>query len=149
MFFLRIATLSLLAYTTFNLAEIAHGDRSRVSVVGSMSPPPPAIAVSGTRVVDVRRADLERTVALVASARIVPALRDGAPIGVKFYAIRPDSPLALIGLENGDTLIAVNDVPASSPDVALYVYGPQREPDHLDLDVERRGERVRIVVLLH
>jgi len=141
--FFRALIATSVAYLYIAFARFVH--------VEPAAPPQPAVVIpeSATRVVDVRRADLERTSELAASARIVPAFRDGAPLGVKFYAIRPDSPLALLGLENGDTLIAVNDVSASSPDVALYVYGPLHVPDHLDLDVERRGERVRIVVLLH
>jgi type II secretory pathway component PulC len=145
--FFRAAVAGSLAYLTISLARFMDSQPVPPPPVVIMAPPP--VDGDTTRVVDVRRADLERTVALAASARIVPAFRDGAPIGVKLYAIRPDSALALLGLQNGDTLIALNDVPASSPDVALEVQGPLRQPDHLDLDIERRGARMRILVLLH
>jgi len=108
----------------------------------------PPIAYT-TRVVDVRRADLDEMASVASSARIVPTLNDGVPAGIKLYAIRPGSLLATIGLENGDTLRAINDVPLTSPDAALEVYRPLHQPDHFDLDVLRRGEEVRIVVLLH
>ena len=92
-----------------------------VPVPAPLPPPAPMVVVvpavaSGTRVVDVRRADLERTLAVAQSARVVPTLRDGKLIGVKLYAIRPGSPLAAIGLENGDTLRAINDIPLTTPD---------------------------------
>jgi type II secretory pathway component PulC len=112
-------------------------------------PPPPPVAVE-TRIVDVRRDEVARLVGDPGAARVVPALRDGAPAGVKLFGIRPGSPLAAIGLENGDTVRAIDDVPMSSPGAALEVYRLQAAPpDHLDLDVERRGQPVRIVVLLH
>lgn len=160
--FFRVAVVSVLVYIAVVVTTAVHSD---AWVVTSAAPaaslpapplPPPApivvvvpTAASETRVVDVRRADLEQPSAIARSARIVPALRDGKPSGVKIYAIRPGSLLAAIGLENGDTLRAVNDVPISTADSALEVYRTHREPDHVDLDIERRGQRVRIVVLLH
>lgn len=142
--FFRAATAASLAYLFLAVARLVHVD--------APAPPPPVViaapsAPSTTRVVDVRRADLEATAADPRAARIVPAIRDGAPSGFKLYAIRPDSPLSLIGLQNGDTLRAINDTPLTSPEAALEVYRPL--PDHLDLDVERRGELLRILVLLH
>lgn len=106
-------------------------------------------AVSSTRVVDVRRADLEQAMSDPKVARIVPTLHDGRMIGVKLYAIRPGSPLTAIGLENGDTLLAVNDVSITTADSILELYRIHAAPDHFDLDIERRGERVRILVLVH
>lgn len=165
--FFRVAVVSVLVYIAVVVTTAVHSDAWVVSAAApAVSPPavpmaapplpPPApivvvvpSAASETRVVDVRRADLEQPSAIARSARIVPALRDGKPSGVKIYAVRPDSLLAAIGFENGDTLRAVNDVPISTADSALEVYRTHREPDHVDLDIERRGQRVRIVVLLH
>jgi len=143
--FFRAATAASITYLFIAFARFVHVEPAPVRAPPVAAAPPAA----ATRIVDVRRADLDRATELAGSARIVPAFRDGAATGVKLYAIRSDSALALMGLENGDTLRAVNDVEASSPDVALEVYRPLRPPDHLDLDVERRGQRVRILVLLH
>lgn len=155
--FFKVAVISILGYLA-----IAHTPSPAPAAIAGAGPPPPPpgpppapmvvvvpAAASATRVVDVRRADLERTSAIARSARIVPAHRHGVPSGVKLYAIRPGSPFAAIGFENGDTLHAINDVPLTSADVALEIYRTHRDPDHLDLDIERRGERVRILVLLH
>ncbi|HEY8141291.1 MAG TPA: hypothetical protein VIG06_01420 [Kofleriaceae bacterium] len=165
--FFRVAVVSVLVYLAVVVTTAVHSDAWLVTAAAPAAsppaPPPAALplpppapivvvvpsAVSSTRVVDIRRADLEQTDAIARSARIVPTMRDGAPIGFKLYAIRPGSLLAAIGFENGDTLRAINDVPLVSADLALEVYRTHRDPDHFDLDIERRGERVRIVVLLH
>lgn len=162
--FFRVAVVSVLVYLAVVVTAAVHSDAwlvtaaapAAVPLAAPVPLPPPApivvvvpSAASSTRVVDIRRADLEQPSAIARSARIVPALRDGVPSGVKIYAIRPDSLLAAIGFENGDTLRAVNDVPISTAESALEVYRTHREPDHVDLDIERRGQRERIVVLLH
>jgi general secretion pathway protein C len=159
--FFRVAVVSVLVYIAVVVTTAVHSDAWLATAVAPAAAPPAALpppapivvvvpsAASSTRVVDIRRADLEQPSAIARSARIVPALRDGVPSGVKIYAIRPDSLMAAIGFENGDTLRAVNDIPISTAESALEVYRTHRELDHIDLDIERRGEHVRIVVLLH
>jgi hypothetical protein len=169
--FFKVAVVSLLGYLALvpspptspsqppTLPTLAPPTPSAPVTAGAAPqplPPPPApmvvvvpSAASSTRVVDVRRADLEQAMLAPRPGRMVPALTDGKPSGVKIYAIRPGSALAAIGLENGDTLRAINDVPMTSADAALEIYRPHKEPDHFDLDIVRKGERVRIVVLVH
>ena len=150
--FFKVAVVSILGYLA-----IAHTPSPAPAAIAGAGPPPPApmvvvvpAAATSTRVVDVRRADLEQAMKDPGVARIVPTLRHGSLVGVKLYAIRPGSPLTAIGIENGDTLRAINDVPIASPDAVLEVVGGfGREPDHYDLDIERRGQRVRILVLVH
>jgi len=145
--FFRVSVAASIAYLYLWSGRFVHDDPR-----AAMPPPPPVLAPPApytTRVVDVRRADLDAMASVAGSARVVPTLTDGVPAGIKLYAIRPGSLLATIGLENGDTVRAINDVPVTSPDAALEVYRPLRAPDHFDLDVLRRGEEVRIVVLVH
>ena len=63
----------------------------------------------------VERAALEHALAcpevVARSARIIPVLTDGRPRGLRLYAIRPGSPAALLGLRNGDTVLAIDDLP--------------------------------------
>lgn len=40
--------------------------------------------------------------------RFVPTVKDGKPVGVKIYAIKPGSRFAVQGYKNGDTLTAVD-----------------------------------------
>jgi S1-C subfamily serine protease len=44
-------------------------------------------------------------------ARLVPALRDGQPVGLKVYAIRPGGRFAQAAFENGDTIEAIDEEP--------------------------------------
>lgn len=148
--FFKVAVVSILGYLA-----LAHAPSPAPAAAPGDGPPPAPMVVvvpaaaTATRVVDVRRADLERAMQDPTIARVVPALRHGAPGGLKIYAIQPGSPLAAIGVENGDTLLAVNDVPIASADSALEIYRTLRGPDHYDLDIDRRGQRVRILVLVH
>jgi general secretion pathway protein C len=165
--FFRVAVVSVLVYIAVVVTTAVHSDTwvaTAAAPAASPPAPPPAppplpppapmvgvvpAAATETRVVDVRRADLKETDLISRSARIVPTLRDGVPIGYKLYAIRPGSLLAVVGFENGDTLRAINDVPLVSAERVLEVHRSLGDHDHFDVDVERRGERVRIVVLLH
>ena len=179
--FFRVAVVSVLVYIAVVVTTAVHSDAwvvTPAAPAASLPAPPPAApplpppapivvvvpsAASSTRVVDVRRADLDETDGISRSARIVPTMRDGARIGFKLYAIRPGSLLEALGFENGDTLRAINDVPLVSDDDTVRAINQlpraapdltmddcrTRQPDHVDLDIERRGQRVRIVVLLH
>jgi len=77
---------------------------------------------------------------LARSARIVPTVRDGKPIGFKLYAIRPGSIYAVLGLRNGDTITAVNGMSIASPDRALRVYSKLRGAKKLTFALIRRGK---------
>lgn len=77
---------------------------------------------------------------LARSARIVPAVKDGQPSGFRLYAIRPGSPYAKIGLQNGDTIHAINGHEITTPDKALEVYSKVRNASHISVSLTRRGE---------
>jgi general secretion pathway protein C len=76
------------------------------------------------------------------SARIVPSIKDGKANGFKLYAIRPNSAFAQIGMQNGDTIQAVNGFEMSSPDKALEVYTKVKSATSLSIQVLRRGQSV-------
>ncbi len=77
---------------------------------------------------------------LIGAARIMPSIADGQPVGFKLYAMRPGSPLAALGLANGDTLRAINGIALTSPDRALEAYTRLRAADRLTLELTRRGQ---------
>ncbi len=87
---------------------------------------------------------LANTTMLATSARFVPSIKDGHPNGFKLYAIRPNSVFGKIGLQNGDTVKAINGMEMSSPDQALGVYTKVRSASHLTVSVERRGETLTL-----
>jgi general secretion pathway protein C len=87
---------------------------------------------------------LSNTAMLATAARFVPSIKDGKPNGFKLYAIRPNSIFGLIGLQNGDTVKAINGLDMSSPDKALEIYTKLRNASHLSVNVERRGENLTL-----
>jgi general secretion pathway protein C len=85
---------------------------------------------------------LANTTILARSARIVPSVKNGQPNGFKLYAIRPGSLYSLLGMQNGDTLSAVNGHAMTTPDAALDVYTKLRNASHLTISFDRGGKTV-------
>jgi hypothetical protein len=80
---------------------------------------------------------------LAQTARIVPAMKNGKPDGVKFYAIRPGMAIAKLGFANGDTLVRVNDQPITTPESGLAVWtklGAEQKLGTVTIHVVRRGK---------
>lgn len=69
------------------------------------------------------------------SLRITASIKNGQPNGVKLYAIRPSSPAAHLGFQNGDTVRAVN---GKALDFAT-VLGNMPHRGTLVFDITRRG----------
>lgn len=81
-------------------------------------------------------------------ARVVPAIKNGQPAGLKLYAIRPSSLYARLGLMNGDTISAINGEDVTSPDKALEVYSKLKTATEWKLDVTRRGHPVELTITI-
>ena len=130
--------------------------------VSEETPPPPRAAVFGggddplakeidqsVRKVSENAYEVDRDIiskflgapqTLARSARIVPAVKDGQPSGFRLYAIKPGSPYSKIGLQNGDTIHAINGQEITTPDKALEVYSKVRNASHISVSLTRRGE---------
>ncbi len=105
--------------------------------------------LDGTSVVNIRRDELDRMIAstpVAAQARLVPSITAGRPAGLRIYAILPGSALETLGFENGDRLLAVNDQPV---DAGFDLAGSLAHDPFLDVALQRRGQRHRVVVLIH
>lgn len=76
------------------------------------------------------------------SARIVPELKDGKTAGFRLFAVRPEGPFALIGMQNGDILSSINGLEITSPEKALEVYAKLKSASHLSLGMERNGQKI-------
>ena len=79
-------------------------------------------------------------------ARVVPAVKNGKPDGFKLYAIRPSSPYAALGLQNGDTVHAINNFVLDSMEDALDAYQGLRAATSLTIDLTRRGRPVLLSI---
>jgi type II secretory pathway component PulC len=77
-------------------------------------------------------------------ARVVPAMKNGAAVGFKLYAIRPNSVWGSLGFMNGDTLKSINGFEMTSADKALEVYTKLRDATSLEVEIERRGSPVTL-----
>jgi general secretion pathway protein C len=81
---------------------------------------------------------------MAASARFVPHIADGRPIGFKLYAIRPGSIFDRLGIRNGDTVVAINGLSMDTPDHALEVYASLRNATQFTVDLKRNGKPVTL-----
>ncbi len=83
---------------------------------------------------------ISNPMSLAKQARIVPA-KDGE-VGFKFYGIRRGSLPKLLGLKNGDKLIAVNGEDLVGIDQAMGLYGKLRRASNLQVTIERKGKTI-------
>ena len=86
--------------------------------------------------------------ALAKSVRIVPALRDGKPVGLKLYAIRAGSVFARLGFVNGDTLVRINGFELTSADKALDAYTKVRTATKIQIELERSGKPLSLFLAI-
>lgn len=86
----------------------------------------------------------------IKAARLVPSIKDGEMHGIKFYGIRSETPLHVLGVHNGDMLETVNGTRITSPDQALDLYAELSKglTKELELAFERRGKPWTLVVRL-
>jgi general secretion pathway protein C len=77
---------------------------------------------------------------LARQAKILPAVKDGQTHGFRLSRIRRGTLPRLLGLQNGDTLLAVNGTNLDSMDQAISLYAKLRRASDLSLTVERKGK---------
>jgi hypothetical protein len=91
---------------------------------------------------------LANPMAATKGARVVPAMKNGKPEGIKMYAITPVSLWAKIGFANGDTVTAVNGMPLTDAEAGLDIYVKLREAKKLDINLVRAGKPVVLTILI-
>lgn len=89
---------------------------------------------------------LENQSSLMRSARIVPEQAGGKTVGIRMFGVRPDSVLGRLGFENGDRLERVMGKPMSTPEQALEVYAAMRSAKVIEIDLNRRGAPLKLIV---
>jgi S1-C subfamily serine protease len=68
----------------------------------------------------------------------------GRSNGFRIYAIKPNTFYAQIGIQNGDTVRAINGHEMTSPDRALEVYTKLRSANRLSMSLLRGGKDLTI-----
>lgn len=81
-------------------------------------------------------------------ARILPSVRDGVTQGFKVYGLRPGSLPNLLGLKNGDLLVAINGARLASFNEFAALRRQLPSAESVALDVVRKGEPLRISMRL-
>ena len=75
---------------------------------------------------------------------MVPAFERGRSVGFKLFSIRDGSLFKRIGMENGDVVVAINDLPMDTPDRALALLETLRTATSLKVSLRRRGKPMRL-----
>jgi type II secretion system protein C len=84
---------------------------------------------------------LENIPLLFQQARAVPYYKDGKAVGLRLFAVRPDSLYAKVGLTNGDILREINGKSLADPSQALNLFQELRNERSISLMIERAGQQ--------
>jgi general secretion pathway protein C len=87
--------------------------------------------------VDQALADLPK---VLTQARAVPNIENGIANGYKLFQIIPGSIYQTIGLQNGDTLLAVDGTPMNDPGKAFELLNQLKTASRMELTVKRNGK---------
>lgn len=83
---------------------------------------------------------------LAAQAKIMPSIKAGETRGFKVYGLRPDSIFKEIGLKNGDLIKSLDGVALTSIETALAAVMRLRDAAAVDVELDRKGEPLRLHV---
>lgn len=72
--------------------------------------------------------------------RVMPAFRDGQPIGFRFAGLSPDSAVAKLGLKTGDVIRSINGQPLDSMQRVLGLAAALDHTPEVLVQVEREGQ---------
>jgi general secretion pathway protein C len=72
-------------------------------------------------------------------ARGLPVSDRGKVVGLRLAAVRPRSPVAALGLGNGDVIVAVDGTPLDSVDAMLKLVGTLERADAMTVHYRKRG----------
>jgi general secretion pathway protein C len=101
---------------------------------------------TGEHSYDVQRSTIESLLSKLDSgpppARLEPDRRGGETVGFRLREVRPDGPIAQIGLREGDVISSINGLATSVPQNALAIYASLRSVDHLSVAVQRDGRAI-------
>lgn len=82
------------------------------------------------------------------TARIVPEIREGKAHGFRVYSLQPDSPLARIGVQNGDIVTKAAGLEITSPETALEIYARMQKQTCTTLTIKRNGQELELAFRL-
>jgi len=83
---------------------------------------------------------LENLPLLLTQARAVPYFKDGKPIGVRLYAVKPESIFSKLGLRNGDILKSINGNNLDDFNQAVRLFEKLRAEKEISVTLERNSQ---------
>lgn len=129
----------------------ASADGAAFAWPARVAPPHEIVAIDATHyLVDTAFVEdfLTNASKIMASARMVPEVHDGGVVGTKIFGVRADSPLAKLGIMNGDSLRSLNGTDLSDPASVLEAYTRLRGAKHFALVIVRRGAPITLHYLV-
>lgn len=91
---------------------------------------------------------LREPATLLATLRVVPWFVDGQSQGFKLFAIKPDSLVAQLGVQNGDVLRSLNGLPVTDPATAQTAWQAAQNSPILRLSFLRQGQTIERTIQL-
>jgi hypothetical protein len=89
---------------------------------------------------------LENQPVLLRSARVVPEVVAGKPVGLRLFGVRPDGVLGRLGFDNGDRVDRVMGKPLATPEQALEAFGAMQGAKAIEIEIVRRGTAKKLLV---
>ncbi len=117
----------------------------RPTADGAPTTTPPAFAAGVRQVSDTEwtitqaAIDAIDELGMTRTARVIPHEENGEVVGIKVYGIRRNSPLGLLGLQNGDLVRTINGRSMADPSAALEAYAAMRGANRIVVALDRRG----------
>jgi len=95
----------------------------------------------GSYVIDQRalNAALDNVGQAMSDARLLPNSKDGKVEGFKVSEVKPGGIFAMVGINNGDTLLSINDFALDSPEKAMQTLVSLKGQSRIKLDLIRNG----------
>ncbi|MCX7793732.1 MAG: hypothetical protein N2257_04930 [Thermodesulfovibrionales bacterium] len=91
---------------------------------------------------DALRQAIENPREILTDARFIPNIVDGRQEGFVVRELKKGGVYESLGLEDGDILLRVNDLPITGPESALQAFSALKGMDRIELDIMRRGQRI-------
>ncbi len=81
---------------------------------------------------------------LLTDARLLPVIKNGKQEGFIISEVVPDGMYHSLGLINGDTLLKINGLEISNPEVAIQAMTALKGMNSIDLDIIRNGAKMSL-----
>ncbi len=91
---------------------------------------------------DALRHAIDNPKEILTDARFIPNIVDGRQEGFIVKELKKGGVYESLGLEDGDVLLRVNNLPITGPESALQAFTALKGMDRIELDIMRRGQKI-------